>query len=297
MKRVSLIYNPMAGASRHGLAHIPQIVAALSQQDVRVEPRATAAPGDATKLAQQAVAEEYKALIVCGGDGTINEAAQALVGSETALAIWPCGTANVLAKDLRLSQRPEVLAELIASGQTRTISVGRATKPETGWQRYFLLMAGVGLDAAIVKRVNSELKRRAGIGAYFAAGLGFLADWQLTPLSLNLNGHDHDATFAVIANASSYGGWFTLAPQAQLEEDRLDVCLFNSRSRLEYLSYALFSLTGSHTQRARVLYQKTQAASAQSNAEAFVQLDGELVGSLPMSFESVPRALRVIAPH
>lgn len=297
MRRVSLIYNPTAGASRKGTARIPQLVAALSKRDVRVEPRATAACGDATKLAQQAVAEECEALIVCGGDGTINEAAQALVGSSTALAIWPCGTANVLSKDLRLSRRPEVLADLIASGQTRTISVGRATKAETGWQRYFLLMAGVGLDAAIVKRVDLALKRRAGVGAYFAAGLGFLADWRLTPLSLSINGNNHDATFAVIANAPGYGGWFTLTPQAQLEEDQLDVCLFNSRSRLEYLSYALFSLNGSHTQRARVLYQKTQVASAQSSAEAFVQLDGELVGSLPMCFESVPRALRVIAPH
>lgn len=297
MRRVSLIYNPTAGASRHGAARLPQLVAALGKRDVRVEPRATTACGGATKLARQAVAEECEVLIVCGGDGTINEAAQALVGSHTALAIWPCGTANVLAKDLHLSHRPEVLADLIASGQTRTISVGRALKPETGWQRYFLLMAGVGLDAAIVKRVDLALKRRAGVGAYLAAGLDFFADWRLTPLSLNINGHCHDATFAVIANAPGYGGWFTLAPQAQLEEDQLDVCLFNSRSRIEYLSYALFSLTGSHTQRARVLYQKTQAASAQSNTEAFVQLDGELAGSLPMCFESVPRALRVIAPH
>src|SRR5437868_6631269 len=223
MKRVSLIYNPTAGASRHGAARIPQIVAALGKRGVIVEPRATTACGDATKLAQQAVAEECGALIVCGGDGTINEAAQALVGSETALAIWPCGTANVLSKDLRLSRRPEVLADLIASGQTRTISVGRATKPGTGWQRYFLLMAGVGLDAAIVKRVDLALKRRAGISAYFAAGLGFLADWQLAPLSLNINGNHHDATFAVIANAPGYGGWFTLTPQAQLEENQLDV--------------------------------------------------------------------------
>ena len=297
MKQVSLIYNPTAGASRRGPARLPQIIAALGQRGITVEPRATTTVGDATKLAQQAIAEGCEMLIVCGGDGTINEAAQSLIGSHTALAIWPCGTANVLAKDLRLPRHPEAFADLIASGQRRTISVGRAFKPENKWQRYFLLMAGVGLDAAIVKRVDLELKRRAGVGAYFAAGLEYLAAWPLTPLSLSVNGGEHEATFAIIANAPSYGGWFTLAPQARLEEDQLDVCLFNSRSRMEYLSYALFSLTGSHTQRARVFYQKTQAAIAQSNVEAFVQLDGELVGSLPMKFESVPQALRVIAPH
>ena len=235
-------------------------------------------------------------LIVCGGDGTINEAAQALVGSKTTLAVFPCGTANVLAKDLRLPRRIPDWVDLIASGSARTISAGRASQPEATWQRYFLLMAGIGLDAAIVRGVDVDLKRRIGSGAYWVSGLEFLARWPLTPFSLAVNGNRYEATFAIIANAPSYAGWFTLAPKARIEASKLDVCLFNSRSRIEYLNYVLLGLTGSHTRSANVIYQETQEVMANSNAETFVQLDGDLAGSLPMRFESVPSALRIVAP-
>jgi diacylglycerol kinase (ATP) len=296
MEQAALIYNPQAGALQRGAAQIARLVAALRARGVEAAPRATAARGDATKLAQRAVAEGCCMLIVCGGDGTINEAAQALVGSQTALAIWPCGTANVLAKDLRLPRRIPQAAELIASGAQRVISAGRAFKLESDWQRHFLLMAGIGLDAAIIQRVDVELKRRTGFGAYWAASLSFLARWQLTPFQVMIEGQNHEAAFAVIANAPSYAAWFTLAPQARLEDDQLDVCLFNSRRRLDYLGYAWLSLTGRHTRCDKVLYQAAREAAASADGSVPVQLDGELAGSLPMRFEVVPRALRVVAP-
>ncbi len=295
-KLVPLIYNPAAGALRRGLELITRIIAELGKRGLAAVPCPTSAAGEATQLARDAVSEGREMIVVCGGDGTINEAAQALVESETALAIWPGGTANVLAKDLRLPRRPGDLADLIAAGRTMTISVGRAIKPETNWQRYFLLMAGVGLDAAIVKSVDARLKREFGFGAYWAAGLNFLARWPLTPFSIMLNGKQYEATLAIIANAPSYGGWFKLAPRARLDDDKLDVCLFNTRSRIEYLTYAVLGLTGSHTLSPHVTYQKTHMASANSNQSALVQLDGDLVGSLPMRFECLPRALRVICP-
>jgi len=296
IKRVALVYNPTAGALRRGRVDISRLAEALRRCGLSLEPCPTAACGDATRLAQRAVEEGLETLIVCGGDGTINEAAQALVGSRTALAVFPCGTANVLAKDLRLPRRVGDFAELVASGKARTISAGRAVKPGTDWQRYFLLMAGIGLDAAIINSLNVELKRRFGTGAYWVAGLDYFARWPLTPFSLTFNGRRYEATFAAIANAPSYGGAFTLAPEARLEDDKLDVCLFNSRSRLAYLGHALRSLGGSHTRSANVVYQETREAVANSNDQALVQLDGDLVGSLPMRFECVPQALKVIAP-
>lgn len=295
-KPVPLIYNPAAGALRRGLEPISQIIAELERRGFAAVPCPTSAAGEATQLARDAVKEGREMIIVCGGDGTINEAAQALVGSETVLAIWPGGTANVLAKDLRLPRRPGDLADLIAAGRTMTISVGRAIKPETNWQRYFLLMAGIGLDAAIVKSVDVRLKRELGFGAYWAAGLNFLVRWPLTPFSITLNEKQYEATLAIVANAPGYGGWFKLAPRARLDDDKLDVCTFNTRSRIEYLTYAVLSLTGSHTLSPHVTYQETQVASANANHSALVQLDGDLAGPLPMRFECVPRALRVICP-
>lgn len=291
-----LIYNPIAGALQRDPKQIERLTATLAEHEITVTPQPTAYAGHATILAGQAVAGKAPMVIVCGGDGTINEVAQALIGTETALAVWPSGTANVLAKELRLPKNPKALAALINGNSIRTISAGRATKPGSEWQRYFLLMAGIGLDAAIVSSVDLELKKVAGKGAYWAAGLDFLARMPLTPFSLNFNGRQHESTFAVISNAACYASVFTLAPGACIDDDKFNICLFNTRSRLAYLSYAFLSLTGSHKFGPGVVYQETGTAHANSNDEAPVQLDGDVVGKLPMDFEIVPQALRIFAP-
>lgn len=296
MIKAVLIYNPMAGALRQNLQQIENLVAALAHYGINAVPTPTAYPGHATELARQAVSEKAKLVIVCGGDGTINEVAQALVGSETAMAVWSCGTANVLAEELRLPKTHNGLARLIAENSVRTISVGRAVKPETGWQRYFLLMAGIGLDAAIVQGVNLNLKKIVGQGAYWMAGLGFLARMPLKLFSINVNKRQLKSTFTIVSNASHYASMFSLTPDARIDDDKLKVCIFNSQSRLAYLSYAALSFVGAHTGSPGVVYQETKRVHANSNDEALVQLDGELVGRLPMDFEIVPNALRVFAP-
>jgi diacylglycerol kinase (ATP) len=296
LTKASLIYNPTAGGLRREPGQIEELVISLREHGVDVTPQMTTEAGHATELSRRAVNDEADVVIVCGGDGTINEVAQPLVGTETSLAIWPSGTANVLANELQLPRRPESLANLIARGQSRMISVGRAMKPESNWQRYFLLMAGIGLDATIVHGVDLDLKRLTGIGAYLASGLGYLARLPLTPFSINFNGRQYESTFAVIANAARYAVCFTMAPKAKVDDDKFDICLFNSRSRLSLLGYAFLSMSGRHTRSSGVVYQETREVKANSNPEALVQLDGDVVGSLPMQFEIVPRALRVIAP-
>jgi YegS/Rv2252/BmrU family lipid kinase len=296
LKQAVLIYNPTAGALRRDLKQIERLTIALREHGILAVAKPTAYAGHAIQLAEQAVAGGISTVIVCGGDGTINEAAQALVGTETALAVWPCGTANVLAKELSLPKRASVLAKLIADDSLRIISVGSAVKPGTGWQRYFLLMAGIGMDAAIVQGVDLELKKMSGVGAYWLSGLEFLARLPLKPFSLTVNEQHYESTFTVISNSARYGGWFRIAPKAKMDDDQLDVCVFNTRSRLAYLSYALMSLTGSHTRRRNVFYQTTRQMHANSNDEALVQLDGDVMGNLPMDFEIVPRALRIYAP-
>jgi YegS/Rv2252/BmrU family lipid kinase len=291
-----LIFNPTAGGVHRNPGQIERLVRALQAHGIEVAPLATTCCGHATSLARQAVSDGAEVVIVCGGDGTINEVAQSLVGTGTALAIWPSGTANVLAEELRLPRNPIALAKLIADDQAFPISVGCATKPETGWRRYFLLMAGIGLDATIVQGVDLNLKRLTGIGAYVASGLGYLARFPLTPFTIDFNGKRYESTFAVIANAARYAVCFTIAPQAKMDDDKLDVCLFNSRSRLAYLGYAFLSMTGKHTRSSGVIYQEAGKVDANSNDAALVQLDGDVVGRLPMQFEIVPRSLRVIAP-
>ncbi len=296
MKNIVLIYNPVAGALRHAPNQIEKLMVALEQHGISAVPRPTSYAGHATELARQAVADNVSIVIVCGGDGTVNEVAQALVGTKTAIAVWPCGTANVLADELRLPKTVDGLAMLIAENQVRTISVGKAVKAETGWQRYFLLMAGIGLDATIVQNVNPELKKSLGKAAYFASGLNFLFRLPLTPFSIKFNGQNHESAFAVVSNAAHYASLFTLAPGAAIDDDKLNVCVFNSRSRLVYLGYAALGMVGAHTHSPGVVYQETGSVYANSNNDALVQIDGDVMGTLPMNFEIVPEALRIFAP-
>ena len=295
-QKVTLIYNPTAGRLRRDPELLERLALALQDRGLTVTLAPTAHAQHASELAREAVMLGADCILVLGGDGTINEAAQGMIGSRAALAFYPGGTANVFAKELNMPHDPEALAELIAANFTRTIGIGKASKPTGNWQRYFLLMAGIGLDATIVQNVNLDWKKKAGIGAYVAAGLGFLARMPLTPFTYSINGNKRPSNFTLISNAANYAAFFTLAPDARLEDKDFKVCSFNSRSRLAYLFYALMSVSGRHTRSSGVTYESAQQVSANSNDDALVQLDGEVVGHLPMQFEKLPHALRVVAP-
>src|SRR5262245_40962464 len=131
MKVIPLIYNPTAGALRRDPGKIERLTRALGRRGIDVLLLPTNRAGGATQLAGQSVDGGAGIVVVCGGDGTINEAAQSLVGTETALAVWPSGTANVLARELRLPCDENAFSELVAGRSARTISVGRAVKTET----------------------------------------------------------------------------------------------------------------------------------------------------------------------
>lgn len=299
MKQVAIIFNPRAGSIKGDISRIETLRETLKKHGVSCDDELwmpTSRAGEAAELAAKAVKINAHLVIVCGGDGTINEAVQGLVGSSTPLAILPSGTANVLAKELSLPSSPEGLAELISRNHLRRISVGLAEHPETNWQRYFLLMAGIGIDAAIIESVNPKFKKQFGIGAYIAAGLQALVNWKLTPFKLKANHQSYPATFAVIANAANYAAWFNISPDSRMESDSLNLCAFNSTNRITYLGYAAMSLFGAHTKAANVVYEPMSEIFAESTEPVPVQLDGELVGHLPMKFSIVPDALTVVAP-
>ena len=151
-----LIHNPGSGQRRDRFHSITRMVDALRGRGVTVTPQVTTGPADATRLSAAALEAQADLVIVHGGDGTVNEAMQVLVGTSTPLAVWPGGTSNVLARELDLPGGIDLLADVIAAERTRRVSVGRAG------ERYFLLMAGVGLDADVVLSVRPMAQRLTG---------------------------------------------------------------------------------------------------------------------------------------
>ena len=285
-----LVHNPGSGQRRNRFESVTCMVDALRQRGITVTPQVTTGPADATRLTAAAVEARVDLVIVHGGDGTVNEAMQALVGTSTPLAVWPGGTSNVLAGEIGLPGSLELVADVIAGERRRRVSVGRAG------ERYFLLMAGVGLDADIVRAVHPGLKRLTGEGAYWMAGLKQLTDWHPVPFLLETEAGQHRATFAVVANAASYGGGLRFAPDASMDDDVLDVCLFDTTQRHRFARYLAAAFTGSHLGMPGVTYLKTRRAVVHGDASRFVQVDGELLGPLPVTFECVPDALSLVVP-
>lgn len=285
-----LVHNPGSGQRRDRFHSVTRMVDALRLRGITVTPQVTTGPADATRLAAAAVEARADLVIVHGGDGTVNEAMQLLVGTPVPLAVWPGGTSNVLAREIGLPAGLDLVADVIANGRTRRVSVGRAG------ERYFLLMAGVGLDADIVRAVHPGLKRLTGEGAYWMAGLRQLTDWHPVPFLVETEAGRHSATFAVVANAASYGGGLRFAPEASMDDDLLDVCLFDSTQRHRFARYLAAAFTGSHLGMPGVTYLRTRRAVVHGDGSRFVQVDGELLGPLPVSFECVPAALSLVVP-
>lgn len=296
-RKAVLISNPNAGRGGEKRAQeVARFCKLLKSRGVEVALLNTNGPKDAARLAARAASEGVRDVIVSGGDGTINEALQGLVGTDARLAVWPRGTANVLARELDLPFAVDEAAEVIARGCSRRIYIGCATGEATGERRYFFLMAGVGLDASIVEGVRPRLKRRVGEAAFWYSGIGHLLSWQPVPFEIEIDGEAYPATFAAIGKAPHYGGELSITPRARLDEPEFEVCLINSRSRLRYLRLLSRAMRGGlppDTVGVRYI----RAAKARATGDVLVQVDGEIIGRPPMTFEIAPRSIEVITPQ
>lgn len=296
-RRAVLISNPRAG--RGGATRAREIARFRSYLDARgveVEVWDTTAPGDATLFAARAASEGVREVVASGGDGTINETLQGLVGTDVRLAIWATGTANVLARELRLPFDAEGAAQVFARGRGARVSVGCATNDESGAQRYFFLMAGVGLDASVVRNVSLAFKRRVGQFAYWFAGFDHLRQWPLPTFTLDVGGEQIPSTFAIIGNAAGYGGGLKITPRARLDAPDFEVCVVNSQSRARYLYLLTRAMSGAGVSENLRGVRFLRATSLRATGDALVQTDGELIGALPMTFEVVPDSIEIVVP-
>jgi diacylglycerol kinase (ATP) len=235
-------------------------------------------------------------VVVAGGDGTINEALQGMAGSTVPLAILPAGTANVLASEMGLPGRIEAAARRLAECIPCRISAGRVSALDAP-ARWFLLMAGAGLDARVVYRVSAPLKARLGKIAYWIAAFG-MAGETLDEFEARVEGRSLLCSFALVSKVRNYGGDLEIARDTSLLDDRFEVVLFSGRSALRYVKYlgavALKRVSG--VGGVTVLRARRVALSAAADRRIYVQVDGEFAGRLPASIELVPDALTLLVP-
>lgn len=289
--RIGLIYNPNSGRPRERQASVNRLASMLREAGRQVEVYPTQRPNHATELAREAVEQGCDLVVANGGDGTMNEVLQALVGTRATLGFWPGGTANVLAAEINFPSRIGEVVKRILAGNVKRVTVGKAN------DRYFLLMAGVGIDAAVAGSVDPRLKKRLGKAAFVISAMKFLWNWQLEPFRVHLPGEeDVLGRFVVAGNAHSYGGGLRLTPEADLSDPNLDLCIFTSESRSVYLAYAAAAFFGTHPALPGVIYRKVSRAliTSAGRTDAPVQLDGEVTGVLPLALEAIPGGVSLL---
>jgi diacylglycerol kinase (ATP) len=235
--RALFVYNPVA----RGVPSLDRLRSALTWLDDHgweASLESTATSMHATELAREAARKEYEVVAACGGDGTVSEVANGLAGSSTALAVVPGGTANVWVKEVRIPRDPLAAARLIAEGERRQIDLGLASTEgrfaSGGSDRYFLLMAGVGLDGLVVGTVPEGLKRRLGALAYILHALRCVLSYRAKAAHLMLDGQplETDLYWMVVGNTRSYGGVVDVTCQAAADDGLLDLCLFRRHGLL-----------------------------------------------------------------
>jgi len=295
-----LIVNPTAGGGRR----VPQLDEArriFRNAGIETELQNTTAAGEATAMARRAVEDLRQLVIVCGGDGTVNEVVNGLACSQVPLAVLPAGTANVLAKELCLPWNLPRAAEIIVRAPYRRIALGLAIpEKSSGEPRYFLSLAGAGADGALVSAVRPEIKLKAGILAYWQEGIRQLSkyDFPMFRTSMAGNAIDIDASLVIVGRTKHYGGPFKITTEAGLLQPEFELAFVTTRSAWRYIAYLPLIWAGKLRGARYVRFFKTSSLQCASNSESHVQIqvDGEPAGRLPVEFRIVPDALTLAIP-
>ncbi|WP_310422441.1 diacylglycerol kinase family lipid kinase [Chamaesiphon sp. VAR_48_metabat_135_sub] len=292
--QVLIIYNPAAGQSSNLKNTLDRVANLWRERGWQVQIAATTAPGDATSKAQQAAQAGYHAVIAAGGDGTVNEVMNGLVGTTTALGTLPLGTVNIWAREMGLSMDMLKAAESLTKSELAQIDVGMAGN------RYFLLMAGIGFDAAVTANVCAKEKKRLGAIAYIKQAIQIAWNFRGVRLKLRIDGKRvrGKILMVVIGNSQLYGGVVKFTAHATIDDGLLDICVIKGRGMLS-APQRLISIFARHYNRDPLVkyYQAKQIEIGGKRGKALpVQVDGDYLGTTPMSFQVVPSSLWVLVP-
>ena len=288
-----LVFNPTAGRRR---GRLDAILRNLRARGWEVALQETTGPADATRIAREE-AGHYDVLAVAGGDGTLNEAANGLATRGSAvmdaapvLAVLPFGTANVLAHEIGLGIDEARITDAAAGGRPTQIYLGQANG------RRFLLMAGVGFDAAVVAGVGTALKRQLGKGAYVWRMVLELFRYSFPVFTVTIDGGAYPCASAIVAKGHFYGGRFVCAPDAKLTDADFQVCLFLSAGRLAVLRYALALGMGRLHKLRDVKLVRGRDIRIDGPVGSPVQGDGDIIATLPATLSIVATPITVLYP-
>jgi YegS/Rv2252/BmrU family lipid kinase len=287
---IPVIVNPAAGKKTAVLAELNNV---FSPAGIRWTVEITLGEGDAYRQARELADQGAEIVAVYGGDGTVSEVATALAGTDSALAILPGGTGNVLAYEFQISRDFIQAAKMLASEhQVKTVDLGQACN------RTFFIRAGVGLESLVIEKTQRELKDRIGLFAYGVAGLKALREIQQTNYQLELDGNQVEAVglLCTVANAGHLGlPGLRLSPAVNMEDGLLDVIVLHKMNISILISHIVKNVTD-YRDIGELQHWQVKTARIKVDPPQTVQLDGDIVGSTPVEVVCIPHCLKIIVP-
>jgi diacylglycerol kinase (ATP) len=273
---VFAIVNPLSGAGAN-----PDVAAQRSALLMQHFARAgisggvhvTERPGHARELAAAAIAQGARVVLAWGGDGTINEIASVVMGTPAALAVIPAGSGNGFARELAIPWEPAAAIEVAIRGRSRPIDAGEIDG------RMFFNIAGIGVDAVIAEQFNAQGRiGRRGLGPYVRIGLSECFRYQARQYQVTLDDEEVHSRALVIAfaNGREYGNRIRLAPNARMDDGKLEALVVEDRPPLLRLLAARHLALGTADRAPRITARSITSAVVRTEGEILYHVDGEI---------------------
>jgi len=275
----------------------------------------TKGPGDGIEIARTAAENGRTFIIACGGDGTVNEIANGILqsGKDAELGIFPSGTGGDFRRTIGMPNEAREAARALREGETKRIDVGKVTfvdHNDAPAERYFLNVTSFGLAASIIERVKSTtslswlpLDNVRGRASFALSTLQEVIAIGPTSVRVKLDDKEEHTLQTVnfcVANARYFGGGMMIAPEAKLSDGFLDVINIGDINTAKIILNAYTLYRGTHLDLTEVkdtLAKRIEARPMNSDQEVHIEIDGELPGKLPATYEVVPNALRIRVPN
>jgi diacylglycerol kinase (ATP) len=288
--RTAYVINPVAGTKKVE-AWIDAIKRHSSQTEAAYALYMTEGPGDGVCKAKQAVKEGCDVVVAVGGDGTVCEVVNGIAGLKAILGILPVGTGNDFARILGIPIGMEKALKCLAAGKTRGCDLGMVNG------RYFINVASVGFDAQVVIEAAKIKKDYPGPIAYILGVFKALTRHRAYDMHIVTDGRAMDikATLIAMANGKFYGGGMKIAPEADLSDGLLDICIVRDMPRLKIAVLFPKIFGGTHINRPEVVYFRAAQIKIECN-NGYINADGEITGGCPAYVSIEPGALTVIVP-
>ena len=294
MIRIPVILNPIAGGGRL-LREQGRLQDVASNHGSVLDIWISESPTHTTELAEKAAADEVPLVLAYGGDGTYNAVARGLLGSSSAMGVLPGGTTSVLAYEFGVPRPAPRAVQALLVGEDRAMRVGR-----TGDGDIVLLMLSAGPDSHVLERLRPSFKRLGGrVGVALQAVVEAMAGGALPRIRVASATTIDEAGWVIVGNSRCYAGKFCATPGADPFRDDLEIVAQRSNGRRAAMSFLFGIPSGRHITRADVVRETVSRARLEPASPGDVvpyQIDGDVVGTLPVEIAIDPRPLWIRLP-